>query len=118
MVISTKFLDYVDNIIVKGKNWSKKMTIDKFMTFSDKDLSEPLTNCDLKKEADQIYRSILKLAGNRRSRFPENYHIENIIAICLGQQSRLTSDDFHSIYLSAKIEKQYKSKTDKSNQEY
>lgn len=70
------------------------MTMQKFMAFSEKDLSEPLTNCSKKKEADQIFRSILKLAGNRNSRFSENYQIENIISLCLGQQCKINTDGF------------------------
>eukprot|EP00825_Cyclidium_porcatum_P037410 TRINITY_DN4124_c0_g1_i3.p2 TRINITY_DN4124_c0_g1~~TRINITY_DN4124_c0_g1_i3.p2 ORF type:complete len:399 (-),score=77.00 TRINITY_DN4124_c0_g1_i3:1982-3178(-) len=49
LVSDSDYFGYLENVIIKGKNWSKQMTMQKFMAFSEKDLSEPLTNCSKKK---------------------------------------------------------------------
>lgn len=44
------------------------------MGFSKDSLKEPLTFCpDYAKEADLVFRSLLKIGGNRRSRFPMSF---------------------------------------------
>ena len=49
--------------------------------------------------APQVFRSLLKLSGGRNSRFPESFHSDNIISMCLGQPPKI-SDNYISSNLS------------------
>lgn len=86
------FLKHCENNIALARNWGRKPpTIQKIMSFSKDDLAEPLTRgCkDYASHAVLVFKSLLKLSGARNSRFPANFHIENILNMCVGQHSKL-----------------------------
>lgn len=61
--------------------------IDVIMSYSKNNLIDPLTNNpEIRNHAQLIFRSMLKLAKNRRSRFTTVTHLENIILMCFGKK--------------------------------
>ncbi|KRX01847.1 P-loop containing nucleoside triphosphate hydrolase [Pseudocohnilembus persalinus] len=94
------FLSYCDQIIVRGANFSKSHKIEKIMTFQKNALKEPLTRCsDYAREADILFRCILKIGGNRRSRFPLSFQQNNCLSLCMGYDS-LDGQEEYTVYNS------------------
>lgn len=79
------FYEYCEEVVVRNKNFGKKVPIIKVMSHQNNALEEPLTKClEYFDQATLAFRSLLKIAGNRRSRFPEIYHIAVILKLCMG----------------------------------
>ncbi|KAL4507958.1 hypothetical protein ABPG72_021331 [Tetrahymena utriculariae] len=108
------FFSFCESYIVKSKkNFGKKMPpIKQIMSYSSSNLVDPLTQSPaIQNHAQLIFRSLLKLAKNRRSRFPPNTHIENIILMCYGTPEKMNESIFSSVKdENSKILENYASK--------
>ncbi|KAL4464880.1 hypothetical protein ABPG74_011441 [Tetrahymena malaccensis] len=108
------FFSFCESFIVKSKkNFGKKLLpIKQIMSYSSSNLVDPLTQSPtIQNHAQLIFRSLLKLAKNRRSRFPPNTHIENIILMCYGTPEKMNESIFSSVRdESSKIMESYASK--------
>lgn len=78
-------LKKIDDNIVKKDN-KKKKDIQKVMAFQKDTIKDPLMDVPehLHEHAKNIFRSLLKLSGNRNSRFKPSVHMNNVIAMALG----------------------------------
>ena len=91
------FMDFCEGNVVKVKARSQQPIV-KTMTFQKDPIPEPLLDCKNQAKVGRlIFRSLLKVSGNRRTRFPHVFHAENLLSVCFGNGAKLSGDFIHSL---------------------
>ncbi|KAL4429083.1 hypothetical protein ABPG74_022169 [Tetrahymena malaccensis] len=116
IVQQSSFLEYCNNNVKRAKNFNKKMQIAKIMQFQTSNLNESLLqkSDSFNQDATKIFRSLLKISGNRNSRFSPRYHSDLILNLCYGRDSEL---DPNCYVMGKKVENPEDQKGQKNRRE-